>query len=241
MCLFADDSTYTKSNSDPLILKQEIDEKYQLIANYMAKNKLILNSDKTHLLVMAYKASHRKRQDFDITLKNGTEIVKPIQCEKLLGAIISNDLGWNQHVKDHKNSMFKILTSRVNALSKLCRVSDFKTHKMIANGIFMSNLTGLIQLWSGCSEFLLTFLQVIHNRAARLVTRLSLNTRMDELLKQVGWLSVRQLGVYHSLAKKFEKKFGRTTRLSTGNGIKQDEQIKNKTAKQNFSFRAVCN
>ena len=45
MCLFADDSTYTKSNSDPLILKNEIDEKYQLISNYMAKNKLILNTD----------------------------------------------------------------------------------------------------------------------------------------------------------------------------------------------------
>ena len=87
MCLFADDSTYTKRNSDPLILKQEIDEKYQLIANYMAKNKLILNSDKTHLLVMASKASHREHQDFDITLNTRTEIVKPIQYEKLLGAI----------------------------------------------------------------------------------------------------------------------------------------------------------
>ena len=85
MCLFADDSTYTKSNSDPLILKQEIDEKYQLIANYMAKNKVILNSDKT--LVMASKASHREHQDFDITLNTRTEIVKPIQYEKLLGAI----------------------------------------------------------------------------------------------------------------------------------------------------------
>ena len=190
MCLFADDSTYTKSSKDPTQLKAEIDMKYQDIADYMSRNKLVLNTDKTHLLVMASRAGHRAHQNYDITLNTGTEIIKPVECEKLLGAIISNDMEWNLHVKDHEKSMFRILTSRVNALSKVCKLGDFKTRKLIANGMFMSNLISLIQLWSGTSEFLLTFLQVIQNQAARLVTKLSWDTRKEMLLNQLGWLSV---------------------------------------------------
>ena len=255
MCLFADDSTYTKSNKDPAALKEEIDIKYRDIVDYMSRNKLVLNTDKTHLLVMASRAAHRAHQNYDITLNTGTEIIKPVECEKLLGAIISSDMEWNLHVKDHEKSMFRILTSRVNALSKVCKLADFKTRKLIANGLFMSNLISLIQLWSGTSEFLLTFLQVIQNRAARLVTKLSWHTRTEVLLNQLGWLSVRQLGVFHSLvliyktkqnekpvyfSKKFGKEFPRVTRLSTGNGIRVDQKVRNNLSKLNFSYRSVC-
>ena len=255
MCLFADDSTYTKSSKDPTQLKAEIDMKYQDIANYMSRNKLVLNTEKTHLLVMASRAGHRAHQNYDITLNTGTEIIKPVECEKLLGAIISNDMEWNLHVRDHEKSMFRILTSRVNALSKVCKLGDFKTRKLIANGMFMSNLISLIQLWSGTSEFLLTFLQVIQNRAARLVTKLSWDTRTEVLLNQLGWLSVRQLAYFHSLVliyktkqngkpvyfkEKFSKEFPRVTRLSTGNGIKVEQKIRNRLSKPNFSYRSVC-
>ena len=160
----------------------------------MSRNKLVLNTDKTHLLVMASKASHRAHQNYGITLNTGTEVIKPVESEKLLGAIISNDLEWNLHIKDGTNkesSMIKILTSRTNALSKVCQIAEFKTGKLIANGIFMSNLTCLIQLWSGTSDFLLAFLQIVKNRAARLVTKSSWHTSTEVMLNQLGWLSVR--------------------------------------------------
>merc|ERR1719319_184451 len=52
-CCYADDTTFTKSNKDPTKLKQEIDEQYAKLSEYMDKNRLVLNKDKTHLLVMA--------------------------------------------------------------------------------------------------------------------------------------------------------------------------------------------
>ena len=254
MCLFADDSTYSISNNDPNQLKQDIDAKYKVIANYMSRNKLVLNTDKTHLLVMASRAAHRENVNFGITLNTGAEVIEPVNHEKLLGAVISIDMEWNMHVKEHEKSLFRTLTSRVNALMKVSEVADFKTRKMIANGIFMSNLVSLIPLWSGCSDFLLTFLQTIQNRAARTVTKLNYNTRTEVLLNQLGWLSVRQLSVYHSILQifktkqekkpayfnaKFSRQFPRDTRLSTGNGIRVDKKIRNQLSKQNFSYRAV--
>ena len=50
LCLYADDSTFTLSNKNTDELNVEIDQKYKIIAQYMNKNKFILN--KTHLMVM---------------------------------------------------------------------------------------------------------------------------------------------------------------------------------------------
>ena len=70
---------------------------------------------------------------------------------------------------------------------------------MVANGIVTSKLIYLIQWWGGCSDFLINFLQVLQNRAARLVTNYGTFTPTAVLLHQCGWLSVRQLVHYHSL------------------------------------------
>ena len=58
LCCYGDDTTYSKSNKDPGILKNEIDSDYRILDDYMAKNKLVLNSDKTHLLVLASSKNH---------------------------------------------------------------------------------------------------------------------------------------------------------------------------------------
>ena len=114
ICCFADDSTYSKSGTDPIQLKADIEAKYRDIANYMASNKLVLNSDKTHLLVMATQAKHRKHQDFGITLNTGTEEIQPIHHEKLLGGFVSNNFKWNEHIRENEKSIFRTLVSTLH-------------------------------------------------------------------------------------------------------------------------------
>ena len=135
VCCFADDSTYSTSDKDPEVVQTRTNEKYTKIADYMAKNRLVLNSDKTHLMVMATPYQHRVHGDFGITLNTGAEEIEPRSCEKLLGGYISNDFKWNEHVRGNDGSIFKTLVSRINAFSKVSRFSSYKTGKMIANGV----------------------------------------------------------------------------------------------------------
>ena len=175
---------------------------------------------------------HRRYGDFDITLNTGSEIIEPISSEKLLGGFISHDLKWNNHIKDNEKSMFKRLTSRINALGKMAKVAPFKTRKMLANGMVMSSLIYLIQVWGGSSLFLIKILQVLQNRAARIVTKSGWLTSTKSLLDQCGWLSVKQLVEYHSLLlvykiksegkpaylfTKLSQPFTSSTRFSAGN------------------------
>ena len=89
------------------------------------------------------------------------------------------------------------LVSRINALQKISRISSFKTRKMLANGMVISRLIYLIQLWGGCPGYLLNFLQVLQNRAARLVCKEGKFTPIKTLLENCGWLSIRQLVAFH--------------------------------------------
>ena len=95
-------------------------------------------------------------------------------------------------------SLVNQLTSRINGLCLISPRATFQTRLMVANGIVMSKLCYLIQLWGGCEEYLLNALQVLQNRAARAVTGKSWFTPTRLLLKQCKWLSVRQLIVYQT-------------------------------------------
>ena len=70
---------------------------------------------------------------------------------------------------------------------------------MVANGVFMSKLCYLIQLWGGCEKYLLRALQIIQNRAARAVTGKSWFTPVRRLLQECKWLSVNQLIFYQTV------------------------------------------
>ena len=61
VCCYADDSTFSVSNTNPELLQIDINMKYKQISDYMAMNKLFLNSEKTHLLIMTSQCLHKKK------------------------------------------------------------------------------------------------------------------------------------------------------------------------------------
>ena len=203
---FADDSSYSKSNEDTNKLNEEINAKYSEISEFMASNRLVLNDEKTHLLVMASERKHKIHGNFGIVLDTGLERIHPQDNEKLLGCQISSNFTWNEHLRDSEFSLHRQLTSRINALRKISFSASFATRKMIANGIFLSRIIYVIQLWGGTTEYLLKMLQILQNKAARFVTQLDIFTSQEKLLNQCGWLSVKQLVEYHSLMLIFKTK-----------------------------------
>ena len=71
ICCFADDSTYTKSDKNPEVVQDAIEDKYKQVATYTSQNKLVLNNSRTHLIIMATRNQHRMNGDYGITLDTG--------------------------------------------------------------------------------------------------------------------------------------------------------------------------
>ena len=162
----------------------------------MAANKLVINGDKTHLVVMGKNKTLASRQQ--VFIEADGHIIQPSCKEKLLGGIISQDLKWKEHLISSNQSLVPQLTSRVNGLVKVSMSAPMTTRLMVANGIFMSKLSYLIQLWGGCEQYLIRSLQVMQNRAARAVTGKTWWTPTRRLLQDCRWLSVRQLIYYQT-------------------------------------------
>ena len=166
----------------------------------MSNNKLKLNGDKTHLMLLASDHAWRNKLDENsLSLNTGNEIISTSKSEKLLGGLINQNLKWTDHILLNEESLLKKLGTRLNALKQMGKVADFKTRKMLANGLFMSKLVYLMPLWGGCDKFLIKALQIVQNKAARSVTKLGIFTPVRTLLKQCGWLSVNQLVFFHTV------------------------------------------
>ena len=193
VCCYADDSTYTATGSDLVELSNKLSHKYTVMADFLTANKLKVNDDKTHLLVMSTRQKRQHKNTSNMTINTPTAIITPSIVERLLGAQVHQDMRWREHLMDNKDSLLKSLNQRIGAIKKISKVSSFKTR------IFVSKLIYLMPVWMGCEDFLVSALQVCQNKAARLVTRLDRYTSTNVLMKQCGWMPVRQLLIYHSL------------------------------------------
>ena len=204
LCCYADDSTVSVFSSDPEEITAKLTERYGVISDYMSNNRLKLNGDKTHLMLLAssYAWSH-KLNDESINLNTGNEMIKTSQNERLLGVLISRNLKWANHILlgnpgQGEVPLIQQLGKRLAALKQIGNIADFKTRKMLANGIFMSKLIYTIPVWGGCEKYLIRSLQVSQNKAARFVTKLGIYTPVQALLSQCAWLSVHQLVFFHT-------------------------------------------
>ena len=80
LCCYADDSTVSVSSSDPEEITTKLAERYEVISEYMNNNRLKLNGDKTHLMLLAssYTWSNKLNND-SINLDTGNEVIKTSQ------------------------------------------------------------------------------------------------------------------------------------------------------------------
>ena len=141
--MYADDSTYSVSDKDQGRLSAKL-------AEYLTANRLKVNSDKTHLIIMT---TEQKRHNHPTTAKitTPTEVIKPTEVERLLGAFIHQDMKWTEYLRTNDNSLLHCLNQRVGAMKKVAHAVFFRARLMVANGIFMSKLIFMISLWSGLS------------------------------------------------------------------------------------------
>ena len=242
---YVDDGAFSYAHRDPTTLSRVLTSKFENLRTWMINNKLVINPDKTHLLVIGSKRSQERRNE--VSLDIGDSIIQPSVTEKLLGALISQDLKWNQHIQNNQGSLMAQITSRINGLKRIARSSSFKTRRMVADGIVLSKMVYLINLWGGAQLYLLKAIYVQQMAAARVVCGFQCYGWSNrKILEKVGWLSVRQLVFYHTflqthrtllsktpspLFKSISKEYTYNTRNAAAGSIRYDESFVTDTFK----------
>ena len=196
LCCYVDDSTFTYSSHDPEHLSDKLTRQYKNLAEYMGDNKLVINNEKTHLLVMGAKRYDEARKR--VHIDTGTVMISPVETEKLLGINIHQSLKWKEHVLGNKKSLITMLNTRLSALKKISRNASFMTRLMVGNSCFMAIIVYMVAVWGGTEAYIIKAVQLMQNRAARSITKLGWFTPIKTLLDQCNWLSIKQLIFYHT-------------------------------------------
>ena len=87
---YVDDGAFSYAEADPAILSQVLTNKYSMLEQWMHANKLVINPDKTHLMVMGSKKHTATRKS--VSLVADGHIIKPSMTEKLLGGQLHQSL-----------------------------------------------------------------------------------------------------------------------------------------------------
>ena len=193
---YADDSTMSATAPDIPSIGQALTESCSIVSKWMWANKLKLNADKTHLLLVGTAERLRTvREPVPVEMEGLTLAEGPDKCELLLGVMIQADLKWHGQF----GILHEKLKTRLAGLMKLQFIVQRQTMKTLTEGLFNSVLVYCLPLYGGGDKGEVQATQVLQNKAAQIVTQSPPRAHRDTMYDNLGWLNVNQMIVYHTL------------------------------------------
>ena len=126
---------------------------------------------------------------YQIVGHNGSRISR-VKSVKSLGLIVDDTLTWSDHI-DYISGKIK---RGVGVMKKTAKYLDENSLLMLYKTIVETHFRYCNVVWGQCNETLKDKLQLLQNRAARIITKTKYeNADHLKLLCQLGWLTVRNL------------------------------------------------
>ena len=201
---YADDATVVSSTNSRSTNQENLYYQLNTISKFLGSNRLAMNQEKTTIIEIM---SRQKRvrtvgtpPSLTVPDKQGNpKILTSQMYTRLLGINIGRDLSWSDHLENGEKSILPILRRQIGALFLLVKQLPKTSRLMLTNGLFMSKLCYLLQIWGSASKNLLKKVQVTMNKAARFVTGWSKRTNTTILMKACNWLLIEELISYQSM------------------------------------------
>ena len=156
------------------------------ICKWCCYNSLLLNPDKTKVLVVGVPQLLRQLPDFTITLCG--KPISPIPVAKDLGVFLDQCLSYNEHIR-------KTVASCMNKLIQINRIKhlfDKETLLLVINSFVFSRLFYCSSVWSNTSATYIHKLQLVQNFAARIILGPRKYDHISAGLRSLRRLNVKQ-------------------------------------------------
>jgi len=159
----------------------------------MTCNFLLLNSDKTEVLVLGTKTSKSKMADYVLNLDSfslnlDASSAATSSAVKNLGVVFDQNLSFNTHIKNISRVAFFHLRN----IAKLRKMMSLHDAEKFVHAFITSRLDYCNALLSGCTNASLNSLQMVQNAAARVLTRTKKYEHITPVLSSLHWLPIEQ-------------------------------------------------
>ena len=151
------------------------------IKEWMTQNFLLLNSDKTEIMVVGPKSLRRNVSAYMPNI-DGISITSSAVI-KDLGVTLDSDLAFDAHIKNISRVAF-------HHLRNIQKMLPLHNAEILVHAFVTSRLDYCNALLSGCANSTLKGLQLIQNAAARILTRTRRFEHISPVLASLHWLPV---------------------------------------------------
>ena len=188
--LFADDTSLACTTSSIPDLEGIINHDLALINDWSKKWLVDFNPNKTEALFFSLKPNVIKP---NLVFDHIT--VNQVNHHKHLGLTFSSNGKWHDHIQN--------ITKSASKLVGLMRKLKYTLNRQSLNQIYISFVRPILEyasiVWDGCTKLEQETLEKVQNEAARVVTGLTLSVSLQNLYREVNWLSLAERRKYQKL------------------------------------------
>jgi hypothetical protein len=185
--IYADDTQiYLEFDmGDPTSMQTAIDRVERCVATvreWMRRNTLILNDDKSELLIIRPRSAGPQEMPETFTIGNAT--IVPSQSARILGVIFDSTMALENHVANTCRAAYY----QLHGIGRIRRYLDQQTAKQLVHALVVSRLDSCNSLLVGLTVDLLGRLQRVQNACAKVIMRRRKYDHVTPLLKELHWL-----------------------------------------------------
>ena len=154
------------------------------IREWMRHNMLMLNDDKTELILFHPKSADSVELPQGVTVGNSS--ISPSKTARNLGVIFDSTMPLSKHITGISRAAFYHL----RAIARIRKYLDRQSTNQLVHALVISRLDNCNSLLYRLPDTLLKQLQRVQNACARIVMKCSKRDHITPLLKELHWLPV---------------------------------------------------
>ena len=185
---FADDSTITYSSLDLNYALTKIEVEFKKVLEWLAANKLIINLDKTHMMLFT---TSPRTQPISITANGKT--INEISETKFLGVMLDNNLCWDVHI----NYISKKNSKSVSILRMLKHTFPSTALKTLYHSLIYPYFNYCNIIWGCAADTHIEPLILLQKKCTRIISKAGFFDHTEPLLKEHKLLSVTKIYDYN--------------------------------------------
>ena len=182
--LFADDTNLTFKSHNLYDLENEIHSTLVLIFDWLCGNKLVLNIDKTKLILF-----HLTRVKHKLNIKINNIAIKQSTNFKFLGILIDENRNWKMQINNIKNKLYYGLS----LLHRYKYKFNINTLVMLYFSFFHSHINYCSIIWGSTYHSNIKCIQILQNKCMRAIYKLDNKTNIDYIFLRHNILKFKDI------------------------------------------------
>ena len=181
---FADDSTITYSSKNLNRTLAIIQQEFQLVLKWLLANKLIINLDKTQLMLF----TTRSRPE-PLTINVDGHNITEIKETKFLGIMLDNNLNWKAHID--------YISKKISKTISLLRLLKHSFPSRILKSLYYSLIYPYLNygniVWGSAAHTNIEPLKRLQRKCIRIICNTTYTADTEPLFEKLALLKVKQI------------------------------------------------